>query len=109
MGFLTIAGSTTQNLSAMLSPSDLSSYVGSSGTFNVSVSAGTAISSGTLSGPFPGDGQLFVGWGANSYGSVEIDCYSYIPIPETNTLFGGLAVLGMAGFSGIRRLRAIRC
>ncbi|HXC99988.1 MAG TPA: choice-of-anchor E domain-containing protein [Verrucomicrobiae bacterium] len=104
-GANTIAGSSTQTLSASthVLPADFSSYTGGAGTFDVSVVTGTATSSGSYLG-----NELFFGWNANSYGSVEID-YDFAAVPEPGTWFAGLSVLGVCGVSLLRRKSAVGC
>jgi hypothetical protein len=104
-GANTIAGSSTQTLSssAHVLPANFSSYTGGTGNFDVSVVTGTATSSGS-----PVGNELFFGWNANSYGSVEID-YDYIAAPEPGTWFAGLSVLGVCGVSLLRRKSAVGC
>jgi hypothetical protein len=102
-GSQTIAGSTTQSLSASMNvlPANFSAYTSGTGTFDVSVVTGTATSSGSYTGK-----PLFFGWNANSYGSVEID-YDFVAAPEPGTLFAGLSVLGFCGVTMFRRKRAV--
>jgi len=104
-GTTTIAGSATQTLSASthVLPADFSAYTGGSGTFGVSVVTGTATSSGS-----PVGNELFFGWNANSYGTVEIE-YDFVAAPEPGTWFAGLSVLGVCGVSLLRRKSAVGC